>query len=158
MSDSLRLLRGNEQMSDSLKKCCLKKSKILFNYVVFKVLKKKIQKKWANRSFPLFWWAICSFHSNWMSDVSESLISLKSNERCEWIAQFAHQKWSTMSDSLRLFIFLSESLIHSFFDKKRAIRSEIKWANSQPWEKWGLIPEQMSSSVRRPRISSTIEK
>ena len=51
-----------------------------------------------------------------MSDVSESLISLTKNER--------------MSESL---IFLSESLIRSFFDKKWAIRSEIKWANSQPW-------------------------
>ena len=36
-----------------------------------------------------------------MSDVSESLILLKSNEQCEWIAHFAHQKWATMSDSLR---------------------------------------------------------
>ena len=34
-----------------------------------------------------------------------------------------------MSESL---IFLSKSLIRSFLDKKRAIRSEIKWANSQP--------------------------
>ena len=45
-----------------------------------------------------------------VSDVSESLISLTKNE----------------------LIFLSESLIPSFFDKKCAIRSEIKWANSQP--------------------------
>ena len=37
-----------------------------------------------------------------------------------------------MSESL---IFLSESLIRSFLDKKRAIRSEIKWVNSQPWAK-----------------------
>ena len=50
-----------------------------------------------------------------MSDVSELLISLTKNER--------------MSESL---IFLSESLIRSFFDKKQAIRSEIKYANSQP--------------------------
>ena len=35
-----------------------------------------------------------------VSDVSESLISLKSNERCEQIAHFAHQKWATMSDLL----------------------------------------------------------
>ena len=34
-----------------------------------------------------------------VSDVSESL---KSNERCEQITQVAHQKWATMSDSLRL--------------------------------------------------------
>ena len=36
-----------------------------------------------------------------MSDVSESLRSLTKYERCEWIAQFAHQKWAIMSDSLR---------------------------------------------------------
>ena len=37
MSDSLRSLRGNKQMSDSLKKIWLKKSKILYYYVLFKV-------------------------------------------------------------------------------------------------------------------------
>ena len=37
MSDSLRSLRGNERMSDSLKKIWLKKSKILFYYVLLKV-------------------------------------------------------------------------------------------------------------------------
>ena len=47
--------------------------------------------------------------------VSESLRSLTKNER--------------MSESL---IFLSELLIHSFLDKKRAIRSENRWAKSQP--------------------------
>ena len=36
-----------------------------------------------------------------VSDVSEALISLKSNKRCEQIAHFAHQKWATMSESLR---------------------------------------------------------
>ena len=87
-----------------------------------------------------------------VSDVSALLISLKSNERCERIAHFAHQKWAIcsgcseeMSDVSELLIsltknermsesliFLSESLIRSFFDKKRAICSEIKWSNSQP--------------------------
>ena len=86
------------------------------------------------------------------------LISLKSNEQCEQIANFAHQKWATMSDLLRwlrgnercerithfahpkkeqmseLLIFLSESLICKFLDNKRAICSEIKWANFQPWK------------------------
>ena len=61
-------------------------------------------------------WAIRSGRSEEMSDVSESLISLTKNE--------------PLSGSL---IFLSESLIGSFFDKKLAICSEIKWANSQPW-------------------------
>ena len=61
-------------------------------------------------------WAIRSGRSEEMSDVSESLILLTKNEQ--------------MSESL---MFLSESLIRSFFDKKRAIHSEIKWAISQPW-------------------------
>ena len=51
-----------------------------------------------------------------MSDVSKSLILLTKNER--------------MSESL---IYLSESLICSFLDKKQAIRSEIKWA-SLSWQ------------------------
>ena len=52
-------------------------------------------KKWANRIFLL--------PSPFLvRDVSESLILLKSNERCEWIAHFAHQKRATMSNSLRL--------------------------------------------------------
>ena len=59
--------------------------------------------------------------------MSDSLIF---GERCEQIAQVAqvtHQKWVTMSDSLRLLtknermsellVFLSESLICSFFRK-----------------------------------------
>ena len=37
-----------------------------------------------------------------VSDVSESLRSHTKNERCEQIAQVAHQKLATMSDSLRL--------------------------------------------------------
>ena len=63
-----------------------------------------------------------------MSDVSKSLRLLTKNERCERIAQVAHQKWATMSESLRSLtknermskslIFLSKSLIRSFFEKK----------------------------------------
>ena len=45
---------------------------------------------WANLLFPLL-----------VSNVSESLRSLTKNERCERITQVAHQKWATMSDSLR---------------------------------------------------------
>ena len=37
-----------------------------------------------------------------MSDVSELLRLLTKNEQCEGNAQFAHQKWATMSDMLRL--------------------------------------------------------
>ena len=36
-----------------------------------------------------------------MSDVSESLRSLTKNERCEQIAQVAHQKWAICSGPLR---------------------------------------------------------
>ena len=57
-------------------------------------LLKTNERPWAIRSFLL----ISSFL---VSDVSESLISLKSNEGCEWIAHFTHQKWATMSDALR---------------------------------------------------------
>ena len=41
-------------------------------------------KKWANRSFPLFWWVT----------MSASLRSLRRNERFERTAHFAHQKWA----------------------------------------------------------------
>ena len=37
-----------------------------------------------------------------VSDVNESFRSLTKNERCEQIAQVAHQKWVTMSDLLSL--------------------------------------------------------
>ena len=63
-----------------------------------------------------------------VSDVSELLRSLTKNERCEQIAQVAHQKWANEWITR----FLSESLIRSFFGKKRAIHSENRWANSQP--------------------------
>ena len=43
------------------------------------------------------------------SDVSESLRLLTKNERCEQIAQVAHQKWAIMSDSLRSLIFFAKN-------------------------------------------------
>ena len=135
MSESLRSLRGNEwpwanrsvrsrQMRDReqfaqvahdkwaneqlLKKCWLKKSKILFFsmfYICFLI------KKLAIRSFSLFWWGMWvnrSGHSSKMSDVSKSLRPLPKNEwpwairsGCseemsdrERIAQVAQQKWA----------------------------------------------------------------
>ena len=91
-------------------------------FSLFYVRFKKKLKKLANRSFLLT-------SSFLMSDVSESLIPLKSNEQCERIAQVAHQKGTTMSDSLRSLTKnerMSESLIRSFSDKIRAIPSEIK--------------------------------
>ena len=50
VSDSLRLLRGNERMSDSLKKCWLKKSPILF-LLCFIIA-----------HFLFFWWAMLVNH------------------------------------------------------------------------------------------------
>ena len=60
-----------------------------------------------------------------VSDVSKSLRSLTKNEQCERIAHFAHQKRATISKSLilltknermsELLVFLSESLMRSFF-------------------------------------------
>ena len=55
-------------------------------------------------------------------DVSESLISLKSNEWCEWIAHFAHQKWATISDLLR-------SLRGNERCERMAHFAHQKWAN-----------------------------
>ena len=59
------------------------------------------------------------------------------------MAQAAYGKRATVSDLLRsltkneqmseLLVFLSESLIRSFFRKKQAIRTENRWANSQFW-------------------------
>ena len=54
-----------------------------------------------------------SFRSNQMSDVRKSLISLTKNER----------PWAIRSSRSEEMSNVSESLIRSFFDKKRAIRS-----------------------------------
>ena len=84
-------------------------------------------KKWANRLFPLFWWAMWvnrSGRSPKMSDVSESLRSLTKNERPwairsgrseemsnrEQIAQVSHQKW-TNEWIARFFELIAHSLI-----------------------------------------------
>ena len=67
-------------------------------------------------------WAIRSGPSEEMSDVSKSLISLTKNDRMSESLIF-------LGESL---IFLSKSHIRSFLDKKQAIRSKMKWANSQP--------------------------
>ena len=85
-------------------------------------------------------WAIGSDHSRQMSDqeqiaqvpqrkwatVSNLLTSLRGNERCEQIAHFAHQQW--VNEWISHFF---EWIAHSL------IRSEIKWANSQPCQKGG---------------------
>ena len=87
VSESLRSLRGNERMSNSFKKCWQKNLKSTF-LVCF--IYGFLYKKWANRSFPLFWWAM------W---VNRSGRSPKMSDR-EGLAQVAHQKWVTMSDLL----------------------------------------------------------
>ena len=108
----------NERMSDSLKKCWLNKSKILFFGMFCIVIKKK---------FFLFWWAMWvnrSGRSLKMSDVSETLRLLTKNERlwvicsgcseemsnCERIAQVALQKWA--NEQITPFF---ERMAHSLF-------------------------------------------
>ena len=135
----------NEQMSDSLKKVCLIKSKILF-FSMFYMYTFFNYKKWAIRSFPLFWWAMWenrSGRSPKKSNVSELLRSLTKNERPwairsgrseemsdrERIAQVAHQIWANEWITR----FLCESIIRSFLGKKRVMHSENRWAKSQPW-------------------------
>ena len=79
VSDSLRSLMMNERMSDLLKNCWLKKSKILLFsmfYIGFFYLKNE---QFAHSLF--FWWAMWAGHSPKMSKVSESLRSLTKNER-----------------------------------------------------------------------------
>ena len=72
-----------------------------------------------------------------LSNVSNSLRLLMAKEQPEQIVQVAHQKWVTMSDSLRSLTKKEWPWAgrsgHSFFAKMRAIRSENQWANSQPW-------------------------
>ena len=112
-----------------------------------------------------------------VSDVSESLRSLTKNERCERIAQVAHQKWATMSDSLRLLrgnerlwancsgrspkmskwvnrSFFSELLLRSFLGKKQAICLENGWAKSQPWYFYVLIYKK---SANFQKITETLK-
>ena len=111
VSDSLRSLMINEQFAQkNLVKNIKSYFLVCFIYVFY---------------FKNEWFA----HSNFLvSDVSESLRSIINNEWCERIPQVAYQKWATMSNSLRLLtknermsevlVFLSKSLICSFFCKK----------------------------------------
>ena len=75
--------------------------------------------KWANRSG----------RSPKMSHVSESLRSLTKNEQPWDIAQDAHQKWTNE----RIACFFKRIAQLLIFCKKRAICSENRWVNSQPW-------------------------
>ena len=107
-------------------KFCLKKSKILFKYVLYTIKKKFFEKMSKSLILPNFLffgvqpWAICSCCSEEMSD----------HER---ISQVAHQKWA--NEWIATFFWANHSG-HSFLDKKRVIRSEIKWAISSPGRAW----------------------
>ena len=96
VSESLRSLKTNEQQwaiclgrSQEMSKWAIRSKFLVFS--MFYIRKKKklyflFFGEWCerfthDRSFPL-------------SNVSKSLISLKSNERCEQITQDAHQKWA----------------------------------------------------------------
>ena len=88
-----------------------------------------------------------SFCSNQMSNVSESLILLTKNER-PWVIRSSHSEEISYVSELLISLtkneWRSESLIffewiaHSLnFWQKQAIRSEIKWAHSQPFSSGG---------------------
>ena len=84
-----------------------------------------------------------------MSNVNKSLRSLTKNERPWAIRSGCSPK---MSKSL---VFLSQSLIRPFFRKKRAIRLENSWANSQPCKKYIhdlLIKPNLSLVDQMPRF------
>ena len=70
-----------------------------------------------------------------MSDVSKSLRSLTKNERCERIAQVAHQKWGTMSQLLR-----------SLAKNERIARFFEQIANSP------FFSQKTSDMLRKPMI------
>ena len=108
VSNSLRSLRGNEQMSDSLKKIWLTKSNILFFSMFYIQL---FYLKMSELLISSFWWPMGvnrSGRSPKMSNVSKLLWLLTKNEGPwaillgrseemsdrEQIAQIAHQKWA----------------------------------------------------------------
>ena len=143
VSDSLRSLRTNEWIDRFFEQ----NDHFYLSLTKNKRLAQK--KKFFNHIFCTFFTVffkkqkICSFL---LSEVSESLRLLRTNERpqaiCsgrsegmsdrEQIAQVSNQK---MSESLT---FWANCSFAHFFGKKRAIRSKIRWANSQPCEFEGL--------------------
>ena len=84
-----------------------------------------------------------------MSNVSELLRSLTKNERCERIAQVAHQKLGTMSDSLRLLTKNEQTWANSSGRSPKM----SKWANrSFFWENRSFAHfwEKTSDSLGKP--------
>ena len=114
VSDSLMSLTKNEQMSDLLNNIWQKKSKIFFFpmfYIRFYIFKSE---RFPHSLFLWGMWAHCSGCSPKMSEWANR--SGRSPKMSEWAYLY----------------FFSKSLIRSFFRKKRAIRSENRWANFQP--------------------------
>ena len=143
MSDLLRLLRGNERMSNLLKKIWLKNLKSCFTMFYLRLKKNSKNERIAHFcSFPLFWWVMWvnrSFHSN-------------HTNCCERIAHFAHQKWGNEWIA-NFFEWISHLLI---FGQKRAFCLEIKWVNSQPWRKAGVLTDNEPNYLIRIVISPII--
>ena len=74
----------------------------ILNLVIFNMFYIRFFFKLANRSFPLFWWAMWvnrSGHSPKMSDVSKSLSSLTKNE---WPWAIGTHRSEEMSDCERI--------------------------------------------------------
>ena len=84
-----------------------------------------------------------------VSDVSESLRSLTKMSNHERFAQVAHWKWETMSKSLRSLnkneqmseshVFLSESLIRSFFRKNERFAQKTDERIPSPANNWTIF-------------------
>ena len=148
LSELLRLLMTNEWPWTIRSKNLAKKSKILFLSMFYIRL--------FICSFPLFYerceWIAQVAHQKWAMWANRSCCSPKMSNH-EQFSQVTHQKWATMSKSLRSLTknnqmsesldFFDKSLFCSFFRKKQVIRSENRWANSQPCMKlsrtWGWL-------------------
>ena len=97
-----------------------------------------------------------------MSDVRESLRSLTKNERCEQIAQDAHQKWATMSDSLRSLtkneqmseslVFLANRSFSHFFAKNERFAQKIDESE------FPALPVIKQPTTKRPITKHLITK
>ena len=162
VSNSLRSLMINEWMSDLLTVANLSHSRSFVSQsLICHTVAHLIWAKWANeRMFYIRFFILKNkrfAHSLFFNEPCEQIAQVAHQKWAMWangsdrspkmsnherFAQVAHQKWATMSNSLRLLtknermseslVFLSESLIRSFFCKKRVFRSENWLANSQP--------------------------
>ena len=86
-----------------------------------------------------------------VSDVSKSLRSLTKNEQCERIAQVTHQKWATMSESLRS-LRVNERL---WANRSGRSPKMSEWANRSffEWITHSLIFGQKTSDLLRKPMS-----